>query len=114
MKALRTAWAWLKRWGWSVAVGLLVLIGGIFAWQRREKLLGAAKDEAAVAEALRQMDALRARRSEVSSRVDEKSEEITQLDGEIAATKRRIVELHQGGERLDDAALEDAFAELGY
>jgi len=92
-----------------VAVALALL--SIFIVRRR---LGAARDAAAVAEALREMDALRARRDEISRQLGEKDDAIQAIDARILEQKRKIVHLHEGGEQISDEDLDKAFAELGY
>jgi hypothetical protein len=108
--------AWFRRWWGALVTGLVLVFGVIGAiFVRRQQLaLGAARDDAAVAEARRKMDALRATRVEVASRVGEKTEEITTLDARIAESKREIVDLHEGGEHVPDDKLDDAFAQLGF
>lgn len=114
MKAwLAGVWAWLKKWGALLAGVLLVALGAGWAWQRRGRLLGAARDAAAVAEALREVESLRATRAEVARQVGAKSEAVEALDAQIAAQRREIVRLHEGGEALVGDDLEHAAAELG-
>jgi len=111
---LDAAGEWFKRW-WAAFVIVVVTALALFGvWRRREWELGQAKDAAAVAEARRQMDALRAQRLEVTARVDAKSEEIVALDARITESKRRIIDLHEHGPTVPDAQLDDAFASLGY
>jgi hypothetical protein len=108
------AWAWLRRWWAGLVAGVVLLLAVAGVVRRRQLELGKARDEAAVAEARRRMDELRARRVEVHARVDEKSEEITTLDAQILESKRQIVALHEGGDKIPDKQLDDAFAQLGY
>lgn len=114
MKALESIWTWLKRWGLALAGLLALVLGGGFLMRRQIAALGRAKDEAAVSEARREIDALRATRTEVASRTEEKSEQITALDARIRDVKREIIDLHEGGELIPDDQLDDAFAHLGY
>lgn len=110
------AWAWLRRWWGAIVTGVVLVFGAIGAiFIRRQQLaLGAARDAAAVAEARKKMDELRATRVEVAARVGEKTEEIATLDARIAESKREIVDLHEGGEVVPDDKLDDAFAQLGF
>lgn len=106
--------AWCKRWWGVLVAGVLLVLGAVGLYTRQRAQLGAALDEAAVADARRQMDALRAARVEVTSRADAKTEEIQALDAQIAESKRRIVDLHEHGTDVPDEQLDDAFASLGY
>ncbi len=112
------AWAWLKRWGAWLAGGLVAVLGALIGagwlWRRHKAQLGAARDEAAIAEARREMDTLRARREILAERLGEQDESIAQLDTAITASKRRIVELHEGGADVANEDLDDAFRRLGY
>ena len=114
MSWLRDAWAWVKRWGAAIAGVLLVALGAGWLWRRQQAALGRAKDTAAVAEARREMDALRATRAEVARQVGEQDAAIAAIDSRIAESKRRIVDLHEGGGDIPDDQLDDVFARLGY
>lgn len=114
MSWLRDAWAWVKRWGAAIAGVLLVVLGAGWLWRRQKAALGRAKDAAAIAEARREMDVLRATREEVARQVGEQDQAIAEIDARIAASKREIVDLHEGGEDIPDDQLDDVFARLGY
>jgi uncharacterized protein HemX len=108
------AWAWLKKWGWTLLVALGALAGAGWLWTQRRRLLGAARDEAAVAQARQQLAQLEVERKQVEALVGEKDAAIAQVDARIEEQKREIVRLHEGGEHVADADLDAAFKELGY
>ena len=113
-----TVWAWLKKWGGALFGALfavvVVVLGGGWIWRRQQKALGAAKDAQKVAEATRELAALRTAREGIAERLGEHSMEAAYVDERLRASKRSIVDLHENGELIPDEELENVFAELGY
>ena len=114
MGHLVNVWSWLKKWGSIILGALFVLVGGAWLWQRHNRKVGSLKDELAVAKATKEIAHLRGEREQVAERVDEKDEQIQQIDDKIKQNKRKIVEAHEQGEGLSDKEIEREFARLGY
>lgn len=106
-------WGTIKKWGAAIAAGLLFLIGMGWLWRRKQRELGALKDELAVANATKEISRLTAVREETAKQVGEKDQAIEEIDAQLAANKRAIVEAHEGGEGLTDEEMLAAFARLG-
>lgn len=112
------AWAWLKEWGGvlfgAIAAVLVLAIGGGWLWQRKQRELGAVKDELAVVEAQRDIAALTSRRDALIEQSDAKDPRVAEIDRDLAANRRRVIEAHENAEGMSDREVEDAFAGLGY
>lgn len=111
---MKKAWDWVKRWGAFLFAGLLVLMGAGWLWRRRTAELGRVQNELAVARAQKEIARLQGQRDEVALRVGEKDEKVEEIDKQLAANRRKIVEAHEHGQGLSDEEVEVAFARLGY
>lgn len=111
---MKKAWEWIKKWGGVIGGVLLALIGFGWLWHRKQLELGEVKDELAIAKATNNIAELRGRREEVAKQVGEKDEAVKEIDAEIAANKRAIIEAYENGEGLSDKEVERAFKEAGY
>lgn len=111
---MKKIWDWLKKWGGVVATALLALVGFGWLWRKKKLELGEVRDELAIAKATKSIAALRARRDEVAKQVGEKDEAVEEIDAEIDANKRAIVEAYENGQDLSDKEVEQAFKEAGY
>lgn len=108
------AWVWIKKWGAAIAGLLLVLLGAGWMWRRKQAEVAKLKDEAAVATALREMEALRAVRERLHAEEKPVAAEIAAIDQQLKDNKRKIVEAHEGMQNIPDADIDDAFSRLGY
>lgn len=108
------AGTWLRKW-WGLLAGALALLAGlvgVILVQRRQ--LANEADRARVAEGLSKVRELQARREEVAAQTGLVTAEIEQLDAQILESKRKILDLHQGGPDVPDDQLEAEFARLGF
>lgn len=106
--------AWLRRW-WGALAGLLLALAGlvgVILVQRRQ--LANEADRARVAEGLSRVRELRARREEVAAQVGAVSADVARIDEQLRESKRRILDLHEGGPDVPDDQLDEEFARLGY
>lgn len=71
------------------------------------------RDELAVAEATRELLALKAQRQEVVAQLDEQDDAVVLLNGKIEEQKRRIAAAHEGGASMTDREVDDELRRLG-
>lgn len=111
---LRMAWEWLRARGGA----LLAVLGGVLA-----VVLGirAARRWALDAASRAEVDRLRARIADVRARRDalvtraiDREGEVEQLEAEIDASRRRVLEIHAAEVPQDAAEVARAFRRLGY
>ena len=111
---MKKAWEWLKKWGGAILGALVALLLTILTlgWYARrkdqqiadaKKEAAAARDEATIAEAKREIDTLRATRVEVAKRVGEKDEAIAEIDRRLAIHEDKLlVAANKDTESLSD------------
>lgn len=99
---MKKALDWIKRWGAAIGGLAIVLIGAGWLWQRQRNALGKVKDRLAVAEATKEIAALRARRQAVADRLGEINPMVEELDAEIAAQRLLVLEAHEVDPGLSD------------
>lgn len=111
-------WAWLKKWGSWLLGGIVTVLLGVLTlgWyvRRQNRQIGQLKDQVAVADAMKEITRLRALREGVAERVGEKDQAIEEVDRDLAANQRRIVEAHEGGKGLSDEEVAAEFVRLGF
>lgn len=109
-------WSWLKRWGGLVGGAVLLLLGAGWMWGRERRLRLSAQAQAEVdrlAAANATAKAVRERLMEEAQGED--STAIRDLDSQIAANERQIVEHHDDRARgLTRDEIRGRLRELGY
>ncbi|MDQ3170035.1 MAG: hypothetical protein M3Q55_07865 [Acidobacteriota bacterium] len=111
---LSAAWAWLRKWGGALALGLLGILGAGWAIRARREQLGQVKDALAVERAQREIAELKGRRDQLLATVNTDHVLVATIDAQLDANKRKLVEAHEDHEDLSDAEVADAFQKLGY
>lgn len=108
-----TVWEWIKdRWAaiGAVVIGALAIL---FWWKGKGKVLDA-QTQAAVAEARLNIAELNSVREVALARVEEKDDAIQEIDQQLAANERKIVEAVESVDGLSDAQVRDRFTKLGF
>ncbi len=110
---LLKVWGWIKagaRWLWKtpLALGALlgIVFGAFFMWRSSKNKIKSLKDAVAVEGMMNKVAKDEARAEVLKASADVKDEEVKVLEGSIAASKRRIAEIHED-ESLEDKSDEE-------
>ena len=112
----KRAWSWIKDHTW----GILAAFGGVFlallAWKAASNKIGSLNDAVQVRAAIREIAAKSARADALEEQADAKGEDVTALRREIAASKRRVMEIHDATplDDLDDSEVAALFSASGF
>lgn len=106
-------WEWLKKWGGILLGAVLFLFGAGWLWNRSKRARLSAEDRATVAEAERDVAALKARRDEVRGNREAKEEEIGAIDLQIEENKAVIEDRLRYGAGMTDEEILREFDRLG-
>ena len=115
MTFLRAAWKWLKDNPWAIIVALLSVFSAYFLLKRKDNQIADLKDAVAVENTRKVIAANEAKAEVIKANADAKDEDIKKLDKEIAASKRRVMEIHKGEslEGKSDADIAALFSDSG-
>jgi hypothetical protein len=113
MGSLKKVWAWLKKFGVWIALGLLTVFGFGWLWQRRGKIIGALKDRVAVEQAVSRTKALQAQREILKEQDAEHVEEIERIDTELARQRQQIRDAFENGDKATEEEIDAELARLG-
>ena len=101
MRALKAVWAWVKKYPWAIVVAAASALTALALLLSRRNQVASLDDavqiRAAVREVARKEGAARA----LEARADAKAEDVTALRRDIAASKKRIMEIYNA-QPLDD------------
>ena len=92
---------WLKEHPWAIVVALASILGALLLWKSTGNAVGSLDDAIQVRAAAREIAAKEARAATLEEQADAKGENVTALRREVAASKRRVMEIHNA-EPLDD------------
>lgn len=110
---MKKFWSWVKQNVWPLLATIgAVILGVLFVHGRNERLsmkakLAVEKERAKIREQL-------AVRAALIESAGAKDEHIQQLDDQIVASKRRVLEIHEKPVPSTAEGVADAFASLGY
>ena len=115
MAVLRAVWKWLKENPWAIIVALLSVGSAYLLLKRKDNKIADLKDAVAVENTRKVIAANEAKAEVIKANADAKDEDIKKLDREIAASKRRVMEIHEGEslEVLNDAQVAALFSSAG-
>ena len=109
-------WQWIKDHPWAILVALGSVLGALLLWKSAGNAVGSLDDAVQVRAAAREIAAKEARAATLEGQADAKAEDVEALRREVAASKRRVMEIHNA-EPLDDksdADVADLFSAAGF
>lgn len=106
---MKKAWAWLKDNIWAPIVAVLAVFGAWLLWKNRTNAIASLDNAVEVRAAVRDIAAKEARAKVLEEQSDASGEEVAALRRQIAASKRRVMEIHNA-EPLDDKSDADVAA----
>ncbi len=126
MGFLVTGWVWVKgvvvgayEWLRDNPLALAAMVGAVFGawfmWKRSSNKIASLEDAVAVSATKVTIAKKMARAEALEARADDTAEEVQELKRAVAASERRVVEIHEG-ERLEgmsDEQIAQLFTEAG-
>lgn len=113
---LKRVWTWIKDHTWGVLAAFAGVLLAVFMWKSGRNQIGSLNDAVQVRAAVREIAAKEARAQALEEQSDTKGEEVNALRREIAASKRRVMEIHnaQPLDDLDDSEIATLFSASGF
>lgn len=108
------AWNWVRDHAGLLVTAVIAILGFLLFKRRQADAVTSLQGALAVAKAERDVAKLTERRDAAVARADAKEPEIRALDGKLAETRRKIVEVRTGAEKLSDDQVLEAYRKLGY
>lgn len=115
MTVLRAIWKWLKDNPWAIIAALLSVGAAYLLFKRKDNQIADLKDAVAVVNTRKVIAVNEAKADAIKASADAKEDDIKKLDKEIAASKRRVMEIHNGEslEGKDDDEVATLFSAAG-
>lgn len=101
---------WLKDNPWAIIVALLGVFSAYRILKSKDNKISTLQDAVAVQATKSKMAGMEARAKALKERADAREGEVKELDDKIAASKRRIVEIHE--EKLPEGASDEEIAAM--
>lgn len=114
MAKAKLAWNWIQDHAGLLAAVVIAILGFVLFRRRQVDAVTSLQGALAVAKAERDVAKLTERRDAAVARADAKEPEIQALDGKLAETRRKIVEVRAGVAGLSDDQVLEAYRKLGY
>lgn len=113
MKKVRT---WIKDHTWGILAAFGGVILAVFMWKASGNKVGSLNDAIQVRAAAKEIAAKEARARLLEEQADAKAEDVAALRREIAASKRRVMEIHDAEplDDLDDSEVAALFSSSGF
>lgn len=120
---LSNIWSWIKsaaKWIWSKPIILAsiigAIVGGFFIYKSSKNKIDSLKDAVEVQKAKSKIAKNTAKVESLEKRADEKAKKAKELKNEIAASKRRVVEINEqkSVEGMNDDEVAKLFSDSGF
>ena len=116
MTFFKKVWAWIKKYPWALLVALVSLAGAALLLLSRQNSVESLDDAVQIRAAVREIARKEARARELEAQADSMAPEVERLKEEIAASKKRVMEIHNA-EPLQDKSDDDIarlFSDAGF
>lgn len=109
-------WKWVKDHPWALLVAFASVLGALALWKSSGNKVASLNDAIQVRAAAREIAAKEGRADLLAEQADARGSDVSALHREVAASKRRVMEIH-AAEPLDgrsDAEVAALFTEAGF
>lgn len=115
MKTLKKIGKWLKDNPWSIIVALASVFGAYLVFKSKDNKISSLHDAVEVKTAMARVAKDEARAEALINGAHGKEDEITEVDKRIAASKRRVMEIHEAKdlEGMNDDEVAVLFSDSG-
>jgi peptidoglycan hydrolase CwlO-like protein len=105
--------AWLRANPWAIITALVGVFSAYLLYKSKDNKISSLEDALVVSNTTKNVKALNARAAEILKNADEKTAEIQEIDKKLAESKRRVLELHEGGslEDMNDEEIARLFSD---
>jgi len=93
---LKKIGAWLRDNPWAIIVALAGVFGAYRIVKSKNNKISTLQDAVAVQATLKQMSADKAKAEVLKQQADAREGEVQELESKIEASKRRVLEIHEG------------------
>lgn len=107
---MKKIWQWIKDNPWALITALVGVFGAVWLVKSKSNKIASLKDAVAVQATKSQIAADEARAKALKESADSHDDEVAELDARIKASKRRVVEIHEG--EIREGATDDEIADL--
>jgi hypothetical protein len=111
MEALKKVGHWLRDNPWAIIVSLVGVFGAYLLFKSKSNKIASLKDAVAVQAIKGQIAADEREVKLLVDGAEDREVEVQVIDEKIAASQRRIVEIHEGGQNLEEKS-DDEIAAL--
>jgi len=101
---------WLRDNPWAIIVALLGVFSAYRILKSKDNKIANLQDAVAVQATKAKMAGMEARAKALKERADAREDEVKELDSKIAASKRRIVEIHEN--KVPEGASDEEIARM--
>lgn len=110
---LKKIGAWLRDNPWAIIVALAGVFGAYRIVKSKNNKISTLQDAVAVQATLKQMSADKAKAEVLKQQADAREGEVQELESKIEASKRRVLEIHEGGKPVKEATDEEVAGLFG-
>lgn len=96
IKFLKSAWKWVLENPWAIVVSIIGVFLAVKIVKSKNNKIASLQDAVAVQATLKQIAADEAKAEMIMKRAEERNQEVIDLEKKISASKRRVVEIHEG------------------
>lgn len=108
----KKVWDWIKNNPWALLVALSGVFGAYLIFKSKNNKIASLTDAVVVQTTMGDIKANEAKANTIRKQADVKDEEVADIDSRIAKSKRRVVEIHEGGRTDVEAMSDDEVAKL--
>lgn len=109
---LKKIGVWLRDNPWAIIVALAGVFSAYRIVKSKNNKISTLQDAVVVQATLKQMSADKAKAEVLKQQADAREGEVQELEGRIEASKRRVLEIHEGGKKPVKEATDEEVASL--
>ena len=93
----KKVWDWIKANPWALLVALAGVFGAYLIFKSKDNKIASLTDAVAVQTTMGDIKANEAKANTIRQQADSKDDEVADIDKRITESKRRVMEIHDGG-----------------